>query len=165
MAVERDPKPEAAVVIPRRLFHQNLSFLRNRRLSRVLALMGHELRIGLPRQGDGVAVWGASPTAWRGERLAERRAAPLVRIEDAFLRSVHPGRMGDAPIGLLIDPRGIHFDPASPSGLEHLLSSDALDNSNLLSRAKDGIERMKHLHLSKYNIHDPTLPPPRPAMC
>lgn len=163
MAVERDPKPEAAVVIPRRLFHQNLSFLRNRRLSRVLALMGHELRIGLPGQGDGVAVWGASPTAWRGERLAERRAAPLVRIEDAFLRSVHPGRMGDAPIGLLIDPRGIHFDPASPSGLEHLLSSDALDNSNLLSRAKDGIERMKHLHLSKYNIHDPTLPPPPPG--
>ena len=71
--------------------------------------------------------------------------------------------MGDAPIGLLIDPRGIHFDPASPSGLEHLLSSDALDNSNLLSRAKDGIERMKHLHLSKYNIHDPTLPPPPPG--
>ena len=163
MAVERDPKPEAAVVIPRRLCHQNLSFLRDRRLRRILALMGHELRLGLPRPGDGVAVWGASPTAGRGERAAERRGAPLIRIEDAFLRSIQPGRMGDAPIGLLIDPRGVHFDPARASTLEHLLNADPLDNSNLLLRSKDAIDRLKHLHLSKYNIHDPTLPPPPPG--
>ena len=163
MAVERDPKPQAAVVIPRRLFHQNLSFLRDRRLRRILALLGHDLRPGLPGPGDGVAVWGASPTAWRGERLAARRGVPLVRIEDAFLRSIRPGRMGDAPIGLLVDPRGVHFDPAAPSLLEHLLQTDPLDNSNLLSRAREGYERIRHLDLSKYNIHDPTLSPPAPG--
>ena len=32
-----------------------------------------------------------------------------------------------------------------------------------MSRAKDGIDRFKHLHLSKYNIHDPDLPPPPPG--
>lgn len=163
MAVERDPKPEAAVVIPRRLFHQNLSFLRNRRLKRILSLMGHDLRPGLPGPGDGVAVWGASPTAWRGEGIAARRDVPLIRIEDAFLRSVRPGRMGDAPIGLLIDPRGVHFDPAAPSALEHLLQTDPLDNSNLLARAREGYERIRHLDLSKYNIHDPTLAAPPPG--
>jgi capsular polysaccharide export protein len=163
MAVERDPKPEAAVVIPRRLFHQNLSFLRNRRLKRILTLMGHDLRPGLPGPGDGVAVWGASPTAWRGEGIAARRDVPLIRIEDAFLRSVRPGRMGDAPIGLLIDPRGVHFDPAAPSALEHLLQTDSLDNSNLLARAREGYERIRHLDLSKYNIHDPTLAAPPPG--
>ena len=163
MAVERDPIPEAAVAIPRRLFHQNLSFLRNQRLKRILALMGHDLRFGLPKPGDGVAVWGASPTAWRGERAALRRNVPLIRIEDAFLRSLRPGRMGDPPIGLLVDPHGVHFDPARPSALEQILASDPLDNSNLLTRAKAGIDRIKHLHLSKYNIHDQTLPPPTPG--
>ncbi len=52
--------------VPRRLCHQNLSFLRDRRLQRILTLAGHELHLGLPRPGDGVAVWGSSPTAWRG---------------------------------------------------------------------------------------------------
>src|SRR5690606_26966804 len=155
LAVERDPRPEAAVDIPRRLFHQNLSFLRNRRLRRILALMGHELRPGLPGPGDGVAVWGASPTAWWGEAIAARRGAPLVRIEDAFLRSIRPGRAGDPPIGLLVDPRGVHFDPAAPSALEYVLATDLLDNSNLLSRAKEGYDRIRHLDLSKYNIHHP----------
>ncbi|WP_346763891.1 capsular polysaccharide biosynthesis protein [Rhodobacter sp. SGA-6-6] len=163
MAVERDPKPEAAVAIPRRLFHQNLSFLRDRRLRRILALMGHELRFGLPGAGDGVAVWGASPTAWRGERLAARRSLPLVRIEDAFLRSLRLGRAGDPPLGLLVDPRGVHFDPAAPSALEHILATDLLDNSNLLARAREGYERIRQLDLSKYNIHAPELPPPPPG--
>jgi capsular polysaccharide export protein len=40
------------------------------------------------REGDGVAVWGRSPYAGRGEAVAEATGAPLVRIEDAFLRSV-----------------------------------------------------------------------------
>ncbi|MDQ2064972.1 capsular polysaccharide biosynthesis protein [Xinfangfangia sp. CPCC 101601] len=163
MAVLRDPKPEAAVEIPRRLFHQNLSFLRDRRLQRILALAGHELRLGLPKTGDGIAVWGASPTAWRGEALAAKRGAPLVRIEDAFLRSLRPGRMGDAPIGLMVDPRGVHFDPTDMSAIEHILTTDALDNSNLLQRAKDGYARIRQLDLSKYNIHDPALPPPAPG--
>lgn len=163
MAVERDARPEAAVVIPRRLFHQNLSFLRNRRLKRILALMGHELRFGLPTAGDGVAVWGASPTAWRGEKIAAKADATLVRIEDAFLRSIQPGRQGDPPIGLLVDPRGVHFDPAKQSLIEHILTTDPLDNSNILARARDGYTRLRALDLSKYNIHDPDLSPPPPG--
>lgn len=163
MAAERDPKPEAAAEIPRRLCHQNLSFLRDRRLKRILALAGHELRFGLPGPGDGLAVWGASPTAWRGERLAQARGLPLVRLEDAFLRSIRPGRMGDAPLGLLIDPYGVHFDPAHESLTERILRRDPLDNSNLLARARDGIARLRQLDLSKYNLHDPGLPPPPPG--
>ena len=91
--------------VPRRLYHQNLSLLRDQRLHRVLALAGHELRFGLPGSRDGVLVWGRSPTAWRGERLAARNGLALVRVEDAFLRSVHPGRsQREAPLGYLIDP-------------------------------------------------------------
>ncbi len=149
--------------VPRRLCHQNLSFLRDRRLHRILTLAGHSLRFGLPRPGEGVTVWGASPTARRGERIATRAGACLVRIEDAFLRSLRPGRMGDAALGLMLDAEGVHFDGRRPSALERILATDPLDNSHLLLRAKDGMARLRHLHLSKYNIHDPELPAPAPG--
>ena len=150
--------------VPRRLFHQNLSFLRDRRLHRMLELAGHELRLGLPGPEDGVAVWGASPTAWRGEAIAARRGVPLVRIEDAFLRSVHPGRQsGEAPLGLLVDPVGIHFDSSRPSRIEEILQSSDLYNSNLLDQAKRLTNCLIFDGLSKYNNSDADLPAPAPG--
>ncbi len=152
----------AAGDIPRRLFFYNAGFLRQPRLRRILQLAGHDLRLGLPGPDDGVAVWGRSPYAGRGEAVAQRRGVPVVRIEDAFLRSVRPGRMGDAPLGLMIDPVGVFFDSSTPSRLETLLSRAPLDDSALLSRARDGIGRLKAADLSKYNMHDAT-PPPAPG--
>ncbi|WP_309668430.1 capsular polysaccharide biosynthesis protein [Tabrizicola sp.] len=154
---------DTAGAIPRRLFHQNLDFLTNHRLRRILALAGHDLRFGLPQPGDGVLVWGHSPTAWRGETVAARRGVPLVRAEDAFLRSLFPGRTGEPALGLILDPLGVHFDSSAPSRMEQILTSDALNNSNLLSRATNGIARIRSLFLSKYNNHDPTLAAPEPG--
>lgn len=154
-----DPHNSTAGAIPRRLRFLNGGFL-NPALRRILSAAGHDLVPGLPRDGEGVVVWGRSPTAWRGEAAAARRGAPLVRVEDAFLRSLRPGRQGDAPLGLLIDPYGVHFDPSVPSLAERILSTDPLDNSNILQRARDGIARLMASDLSKYNIHDPDLPPP-----
>lgn len=150
--------------VPRRLFHQNLSFLRDRRLHRMLELAGHELRLGLPGPEDGVAVWGASPTAWRGEAIAARRGVPLVRIEDAFLRSVHPGRQsGEAPLGLLVDPVGVHFDSSRPSRIEEILQSPDLYNSNLPDQAKRLTDCLIFDGLSKYNNSDADQPAPAPG--
>ena len=150
--------------VPRRLCHQNLSFLRNRRLHRMLELAGHELRFGLPGPGDGVLVWGRSPTAWRGETLAARRGVPLVRVEDAFLRSIHPGRAGgEAPLGLIIDPVGVHFDSSRPSRVEQILQDMNFQNSNILHEASQLINCLIQTNLSKYNNHDQTFPPPDPG--
>lgn len=154
--------PTDAGAIPRRLRFWNGGFL-NPALRRILSAAGHDLRPGLPRAGDGVVVWGRSPTAGRGEAIAARHAAPLVRVEDAFLRSLRPGRLGDAPLGLLIDPFGVHFDPSAPSLIERIAATHALDDSNLLSRARDGIARLIASDLSKYNIHDPDHPLPAPG--
>ncbi len=148
-----------AGAIPRRLRFLNGGFF-NPALRRILAAAGHDLIPGLLRPGEGMVVWGRSPTAGRGEAAAARRNAPLIRVEDAFLRSLRPGRQGDAPLGLLIDSVGLHFDASTPSLLEHHLTTNPLDDSNLLSRARDGIARLIASDLSKYNIHDPTLPPP-----
>ena len=158
------PGPHALTGVPWRLFHQNLSFLRDYRLDRMLKLAGHELRFGLPGPGDGVLVWGASPTAWRGERVATRRGVPLVRAEDAFLRSVLPGRAGGAaPLGLILDPVGVHFDGSRPSRLEAILADPDLYNSNIPSEANRLLDCFLESGLSKYNDFDPDLPAPDPG--
>lgn len=157
------PNILAAGAIPRRLFFYNAGFLRQPHLRRMLTLAGHELRLGLPGPEDGVVVWGRSPYAQRGEAIAARYNVPLVRIEDAFLRGVRPGRMGDAPLGLLIDSLGVHFDSAKPSTLETTLAKHPLDDANLLTRARDGIARIRVLDLSKYNLHLSDAPLPAPG--
>ncbi|MEO5613406.1 MAG: capsular polysaccharide biosynthesis protein, partial [Cypionkella sp.] len=156
------PNTLAAGTVPRRLFYYNAGFLRQPHLRGILALAGYDLRLGLPGPEDGVVVWGRSPYARRGEAVAARYNVPLIRIEDAFLRSIRPGRLGDVPLGLLIDGLGVHFDSATPSMLETILAKHPLDDSNLLTRAKDGIARIRTLDLSKYNLHrsDTPLPPP-----
>lgn len=162
MAPHPDPLPFSAGEVPRRLCFLNGGFLWNRRIRRILACAGHELRPGFPRKGDGVVVWGRSPYSHRGEAAAARHGAPLIRLEDAFLRSLRPGRMGDPPMGLLIDPDGVHYDASAPSLTERILLEHELDDSNLLFRARSGIERLAALDLSKYNDHDPeqACPPP-----
>lgn len=132
------------------------------RVRRILTLSGYHVQVGLPRSGDMVGIWGDSPTAWRGRTVAAQRALPLLRIEDAFLRGLHPGRAGEAPIGLVIDRKGLHFDATAPSDLEHLLATAPLDDTALLDRARDAIDRMRESHLSKYSGYDPasTLPAP-----
>ena len=150
--------------VPRRLYHQNLSLLRDKRLHRMLTLAGHELHLGLPGPDDGVLVWGRSPTAWRGEHIATRRGASLVRVEDAFLRSIHPGRdRREPPLGLIIDPIGVYFDSSRPSKVEQILLSTDFHNSNITALARPLSARILERGLSKYNNHDADLPPPDPG--
>ncbi|QBF31223.1 capsular polysaccharide biosynthesis protein [Thalassococcus sp. S3] len=147
----------------RRLFVFNGGFLAQRRVRRILSLAGYDIRLGLPGPDDLVGVWGQSPTSHRGEAVARRCGTGLLRIEDAFLRSLHPGRAGEPPIGLFLDGRGVHFDPAHPSELETLLATAPLDDTALLDRARDAIARIKASHLSKYSGFDPTCPVPAPG--
>ena len=147
----------------RRGFHYNAGFLTDARVRRILTLAGYNLRLGKPSPDDDVLVWGRSPYAARGERVAAATGAPLVRVEDAFLRSLHPGRAGDPPLGLVIDRTGIYFDASAPSDLETLLAQDPLDDTALLDRARDVIARMRDAHLGKYCATDPTLPAPAPG--
>ena len=141
----------AAGETSRRLFVYNGGFLTQRRIRRVLELSGYDIRLGKPGPQDMVGVWGQSPTSPRGEAVAARTQTPILRVEDAFLRSVLPGRDGEPPIGLHLDTRGVHFDPAQPSDLEVLLATAELDDTVLLNRAHAAIDRLQKSHLSKYS--------------
>lgn len=157
---------EAAEMTSRRLFVFNAGFYLKPRLHRILTLAGWDIRLGLPRAGDSIGIWGASPTAWRGRKLAARGGHRIVTVEDAFLRSILPGRdksriAAHGPVGLLIDPMGLHFDPKQPSLIETLVRP-GLD-ADLLKAALNGIARLKSLDLSKYNAHRPELSAPEPG--
>jgi len=157
---EEDPAGHRS---PRRVFHFNGGFVLQRRVRRILSLAGYELKLGYPSSDDLVAVWGKSPTASRGEAVATRSRASLLRIEDAFLRSLHPGRDGEAPLGLVIDRRGIHFDSSTPSDLEHILATHPLDDTAMMDRARGCMAQIQEAHLSKYTAFDPGLACPEPG--
>ncbi len=149
----------------RRLFVYNGGFLTQTRIRRILDLVGFDITLGIPKGDDDlIGVWGQSPTSPRGETVAEKTGHKIIRAEDAFLRSVLPGRIGkEPPLGLHIDSSGLHFDPEVPSDLEHLLKTHPLDDTQLLNRARSGIERLRRSHLSKYNNHDPEAAAPPPG--
>ncbi len=159
------PDDAAAGGIPRRLFVFNGGFLTAPRIRRILTLAGWRPTLGLPGRGDAVGVWGTSPTAWRGRAIAARCRAQVVTVEDAFLRSVLPGRDRSrvgrrGPVGLLIDPFGLHFDPACPSLIERLPAS--AEAAALGAEARAALAQLRAADLSKYNAHlpDASAPPP-----
>ena len=155
---------QAAGRTARRLFVFNGGFLWGPRIRRILALAGWQVTLGLPGPGDAVGVWGASPTAWRGRAIAKRRGASVVTVEDAFLRSVLPGRArgpiaARGPVGLIIDDLGPHFDPTAPSRLTQLVASGA----DFQAPAAAALARLRAADLSKYNAHRPDAPAPTPG--
>ena len=157
MPYEYDAGPEGV----RRLCVYNGGFLTQPRLRRILALSGYKTTLGVPKDGDYVGVWGQSPTAHRGEAIATKYEAPILRIEDAFWRSLHPGRAEKSPpLGLMIDRKAVHFDPTTPSELETLLATHPLDDTALLNRARGLIARMQEAHLTKYSAIDIDIPAP-----
>ena len=146
---------------PRRLYVYNGGFLTQRRVQRILGLAGWDIKLGKPGPDDWVGVWGKSPTAPRGEAVAEHTQSRILRVEDALLRSILPGRDGSPPLGLHLDRTGVHFDSKQPSDLETLLATHALDDTALLDRARHCADSLRHAHLSKYNAFDPATPLPR----
>ncbi|WP_134681390.1 capsular polysaccharide biosynthesis protein [Paracoccus ravus] len=119
-----------------------------------MQLAGWRPSVGLPNAADMVGIWGASPTAWRGEAVARQRGAKLLRVEDAFLRSILPGRASGpvarrGPVGLILDPVGLHFRPDRPSLIENLVQDPRA--AARVTDASDAIARLRAAGLSKYN--------------
>jgi len=138
----------------RNLYAYNGGLLLGRRVRRMLDLAGWDVRTGRPGSDDWVGVWGMSPTAHRGEAVAAWRDAPILRVEDAFLRSLHSGQSGAPTLGLTLDHSGVHFDPSAPSDLETLLAKHPLNDPALLAAATEAQERLTYWDLGKYAASD-----------
>ncbi|SFI96420.1 capsular polysaccharide biosynthesis protein [Jannaschia pohangensis] len=135
----------------------------NRRIRRIASLAGVDLRPGLPRSGDWVAAWGHAGTSARAEAVAARRGARILRIEDAFLRSLHPGRSGEPTLGLTIDRRGAWFDSRSPSDLEVLLATDSFEDGSLIAQTRVLMDEWARSGVTKYAATRADLTAPAPG--
>ncbi len=81
---------------------------------------------------------------------AEAAGIPLYRVEDGFVRSVGLGSNLHPPLSIVVDRRGIYYDPGRPSDLETLLAGYPFDAA-LLDRARRLAEAIVRTGISKYS--------------
>lgn len=101
-----------------------------------------------PKSCDAVLCWGNKPSAQRAESFAKKNGKGLVRMEDAFLRSLSFGA-DERPLGLVIDDLGIYYDSSRASRLECLIA-ESLSLANE-KRARLICAQWRSGRVSKYN--------------
>lgn len=76
----------------------------------------------------------------------------IYRVEDGFIRSVGLGSDLTQPYSLVVDSRGIYFDPTCESDLEYLLATHHFTQDEL-ARAEKIKRYLIHNKISKYNLY------------
>lgn len=95
-----------------------------------------------------IAVW-ATRLPPGLEDDARRAGMPLWRVEDGFVRSIGLGSALMPPSSITIDTRGIYYDPARESDLEHILATASFGPA-LRARARRLTDSLVRLGISKY---------------
>jgi capsular polysaccharide export protein len=103
-------------------------------------------------ENSSIYIWGRKSFP-KIEEYAKQNKLKLFRIEDGFIRSVGLGSDLTQPYSLVVDTRGIYFDPTIPSDLEHILNTTSF-NKTLLDRAKKLQKYIIKTKLSKYNLYE-----------
>ncbi len=94
---------------------------------------------------------------WAGKESPEIAAAaagtcaPVVRMEDGFIRSRGLGSDFFGALSVALDDLGVYYDPTVPSRLEQLIQDGAQDAA-MLARAAALRDRIVSAGLSKYNL-------------
>lgn len=126
---------------------------------------GHDIYVGKNIQkalkiakkiGKKVAFWSGKIDPTTVSHLTQ---TDFVRIEDGFIRSVGLGANLVAPQSIVVDSRGIYFDPTQPSDLEVALNAVRID-AKQESRARKLIQKINDTRISKYNGSDASKQPP-----
>ncbi|MCE2566096.1 beta-3-deoxy-D-manno-oct-2-ulosonic acid transferase [Komagataeibacter sp. FNDCF1] len=105
-------------------------------------------------RGDGsaIAMW-ATRVPPGLEEKASRENIPLWRVEDGFVRSVGLGSGLQVPASIILDKKGIYYDPTQPSDLEHILATARFDPA-LRQRARALRHYLVHKGITKYGRAD-----------
>lgn len=125
-------------------------FVKGRR-SRITYTMKPAIALRRQReQGGRIVLWASREPKTFARRCAAQ-GAPLVRMEDGFLRSVGLGANLEPPSSLVLDSRGVYYDPSQPSDLEHIFKVTEFDEA-LLRQAAELRRLITSSRLSKYNV-------------
>jgi capsular polysaccharide export protein len=108
------------------------------------------------RRRGAIAVWASrEPASLAGAAAAA--GVLVLRIEDGFLRSVGLGADFMPGASIVVDGRGIYYDPTRESDLERLLNQ-AEFGAGLLERARRLIDSIVASRITKYNTGAATAP-------
>nr|CAA6829785.1 MAG: Capsular polysaccharide export system protein KpsC [uncultured Thiotrichaceae bacterium] len=97
-----------------------------------------------------IVAWGERAVV-EAKKLSDDFNVPVWRIEDGFIRSAGLGSDYAPPLSLVLDKKGIYYDPAQVSDLEHLLQTHEFPPA-LLLRAETLRKLLLEHQLSKYNV-------------
>ena len=111
--------------------------------------------------GGEVVVWSSGVTDAL-QQQCDRKSVTLARMEDGFIRSVGLGSDFNWPYSLVVDRKGIYYDPTRPSDLEDILNTlpHHPDYDSLMKRAASLRSVILEKGLTKYNtgLSDVSLP-------
>ena len=85
------------------------------------------------------------------EMYAEENNIALYRVEDGFIRSISLGSDLTKAYSLVVDSRGIYFDPTQESDLEYILNTHTFDDA-MIERARSLRSYLIENKISKYNM-------------
>ncbi len=107
-----------------------------------------------------IAMWKARvPESFLSS--CEESSHLVYEVEDGFIRSVGLGADCVPPLSIIVDPVGVHYDPARPSRLENMLA-DGDFPADLLDRARQLRDLIVESRISKYDVGG-YAPLPRPG--
>lgn len=105
------------------------------------------------KTGGSIIGWSSRVTG-KHRSLAREKGIVLLNMEDGFVRSVGLGAGLTPATSLIIDQRGIYYDPGQPSDLEDLLNSRDVTEAEL-ARGEALRQQLCDLRISKYNLAGP----------
>lgn len=105
-------------------------------------------------RGGDVVAWSSKCVDGKLEELCRKSGVSLIRMEDGFIRSVGLGSEFQWPYSLVLDRRGIYYDPTQPSDLEVMLQGmpEREGHDDLCARARALREYIVAKGLTKYNV-------------
>lgn len=113
-------------------------------------------------KGGELVAWSSGVDAAL-QKICDDRGIRLARMEDGFIRSVGLGSDFNWPYSLVVDRKGIYYDPSRPSELEDILNAvpEHPDRTALLERAAALRALILDKGLTKYNTGFRAALPPK----
>ena len=136
---------------PWKQFYHRYFFKSNQRNKMTFCSSAEKIKANSVQKNAKLMIWSKRENS-ELQKFLNTSTLPVYRVEDGFVRSVSLGSDLTMPYSLVVDSRGIYFDPAEESDLEYLYNNyDFKAHSGLLERAEKVASFIVDAKLSKYN--------------